>query len=431
MKRMSIKTIARNGLTNILGWQARRLCNRHDFLIVAVAGSVGKTSTKCAIAQLLGSKLRVRFQEGNYNVALTVPLVLFGLSKPSLLNPFAWISTLIKIEAMIHKPYPFDVVVLELGTDGPGQLKSFQKWLRADIGILTAIAPEHMEFFSTIDAVAREELVIGDLAQTVLFNRDLLPPEYMPDWKHGLDYGIHETSSYRVKDVHFGDQGCTFSIVTGDGKRIRTAHPSVSEVQLYSICAACAVADVLGFSEEEITDGVAAILPVSGRMQILRGIHDTTIIDDTYNASPEAYKAALTVLYDMPGTQKIALVGSMNELGTHSAAAHKEIGLFCDPKRLDLVVTLGHDANQFLADAAERQGCSVVRTTTPYDAARIILNMLQEGAVILAKGSQNKVYAEEAVKLLLADPLDASKLVRQGRDWQRVKQKNFQKQRAV
>jgi UDP-N-acetylmuramoyl-tripeptide--D-alanyl-D-alanine ligase len=160
-------------------------------------------------------------------------------------------------------------------------------------------------------------------------------------------------------------------------------------------------------------------------MRRLVGINNSTIIDDTYNASPEAVSAALKTLYRLDAPQKIAVLGNMNELGKFSAEAHRQIGEQCDPKQLDLVVTIGPDANKYLAPAAEKKGCKVGTFSDPYQAGEFVKLQIKPGALVLVKGSQNKVFAEEAVKTLLADPVDASKLVRQSRYWMKIKAKNF------
>jgi UDP-N-acetylmuramoyl-tripeptide--D-alanyl-D-alanine ligase len=160
-------------------------------------------------------------------------------------------------------------------------------------------------------------------------------------------------------------------------------------------------------------------------MQRLRGINNSVILDDTYNASPDATKAALDTLYKIDAPQKIALLGNMNELGGFSQDAHTDIGEYCNAKQLDLVVTLGPDANKYLAPAAEKNGCKVIRTTKPHEAAESIKEVIKAGTVILAKGSQNMVFAEEAVKALLENPDEADKLVRQSPEWLKKKQKAF------
>lgn len=420
-----MKRIAKSVIVAVLGWQVRRLRRKHDFKVVAVVGSIGKTSTKFAIAQVLGASRKVRFQEGNYNDLVSVPLVFFGLPIPSLFNPLAWFVTIIKCELQIHKTYPFDVVIVEVGTDGPGQIAAFERYLHADIGVLTAITPEHMEFFTDLDAVANEELSIYEYSDLVLANADLIDDRYLAFLEGPATYALHNKATYKVDSFLFQADGVKFSI-SKDGKQLLGAsHTSIAEPHLYSLTAAVSVADKLGLSSDEIIDGLVHVKPVSGRMQLIRGIHNSSIIDDTYNASPEAAKAALETLYRIDAPQKIALLGNMNELGTFSPDAHTEVGSLCDPRQLSMVITLGPDANNYLAAAAETQGCTVKRFDTPYAAGAYLKENIAEGSVILVKGSQNRVYAEEAIKPILADPSDAQKLVRQSASWLKNKTKNF------
>jgi UDP-N-acetylmuramyl pentapeptide synthase len=160
-------------------------------------------------------------------------------------------------------------------------------------------------------------------------------------------------------------------------------------------------------------------------MQILAGKRGSIIIDDTYNASPVAVEAALDVLYATEAPQHIAILGSMNELGEDSATLHSEVGGYCNPKKLDLVVTIGKEAKENLAPVAKNQGCQVETFMSPYEAGRFVATKLQTSGVVLVKGSQNGVFAEEAVKQLLANQSQARKLVRQSSYWLGVKQRQF------
>jgi UDP-N-acetylmuramoyl-tripeptide--D-alanyl-D-alanine ligase len=163
-------------------------------------------------------------------------------------------------------------------------------------------------------------------------------------------------------------------------------------------------------------------------MQKLTGINNSIIIDDSYNSSPVAAKLALDTLYGLESPQKIAILGNMNELGDYSKQAHEEIGSYCDPKQLELVITIGPDANKYLGPVAVTRGCGVKSFDSPYEAGEFIKPLIKSGAVILVKGSQNKVFAEEAIKLLLANPADEAKLVRQSPQWLKIKQKAFGQQ---
>jgi UDP-N-acetylmuramoyl-tripeptide--D-alanyl-D-alanine ligase len=160
-------------------------------------------------------------------------------------------------------------------------------------------------------------------------------------------------------------------------------------------------------------------------MRTLPGVSSTTLIDDTYNSSPSAVKAALEVLYQTQAGQRICILGDMNELGEQSPAEHRAVGEYCDPKKLDLVVTIGAESQKSLAPAAEKNGCEVKSFDSPYEAGDYVKQHLRQGAVILAKGSQNRIFAEEALKKLLRDPADAGQLVRQSPYWLKVKNQQF------
>jgi UDP-N-acetylmuramoyl-tripeptide--D-alanyl-D-alanine ligase len=393
-----VKKLAKKFVVSKLEWQVKKLYEKNDFKVVGVVGSIGKTSTKLAIAQTLSAGLRVRYQEGNYNETVTVPLIFFGEPTPSLSNPLAWRALFRRNQKQIAKPFPYDVVVVELGSDGPGQISEFKRYLKLDIAVVTAITPEHMENFSGLDDVAEEELSVKEFAQEVLANSDLCSPKYIT--------GIE---TYSLSDKK------TFS---ADG---------LSKPEIYSRLAAANVAEKLGLSAKQIDDGLKRIVPFSGRMQRLKGIKNSTIIDDSYNASPDAMKLALDTLYDQKAPQKIALLGNMNEMGGLAPGMHKDIGEYCDPKQLDFVATLGPDANKYLAPAAQAKGCKVHTFDSPYDAGEFIKQIIKPRAIILVKGSQNRVFSEEAIKSLLNDPNDQAKLVRQSKSWLAIKRKAFGK----
>lgn len=395
-----MKSILKNILVKILGWQVRRLREKNDFKIIGVVGSIGKTSTKLAISKVLESGKKVRYQEGNYNEIISVPLVFFGHKMPEIWNVLSWFRIILDNEIQIYSKYNFDFVVVELGTDAPGQISQFRKYIHLDIAILTAVAPEHMEFFQNIQNVAEEEWSVRYFSDLVFVNRDLckiLPKDF--DHNQIIFYGKEFDSDYKY-DV-------------------------ISPVQLYSISIAVILAKNFGVSEETIKKSVSEIKSFSGRMQKLKGIKNSIIIDDTYNASPDAVKIALDTLYNFEASQRIAILGMMNELGNLSEEEHKKIGKYCDPKLLDLVVTVGKDANLFLAPMARQNGCQVYEAKNAVDAGNFVKNKIKEGAVILAKGSQNGVFTEESIKPLLAYKNDISKLVRQDKYWMNKKRLTF------
>ena len=416
------KKAGREIVCTILESQVRQLRAKHEFTVVAVAGSVGKTSTKLAIADLLSQTKRVRYQSGNYNDRVTVPLVFFGHDNPGIMNIFAWLKIFRANRQAIHSEFPFDAVVIELGPDGPGQMRYFA-YTRPDIAVLTAITEEHMEFFKTLDAVAAEELTVFDYAKRVIVNGDDTPGKYLAERTYQEYSLVSDKAEYYAEATPEDLNGQTLDIKLPKGT-IHAAHVQyIGQQGAKFALAASAVAHELGITNTDIKAGLKHLMHFSGRMQILPGIESSTIIDDTYNASPVAVKAALDVLYATKAKQRIAILGGMNELGDYSPKAHREVGEYCDPKKLDLVITIGQEAKKRLAPAARKRGCTVKTCDSPYEAGEIAREALKKGAVILAKGSQNRVFAEESLKVLLADPDDANRLVRQSAYWLSVKQK--------
>lgn len=419
------KALGRAIVCRKLESQVRRLRRKHQFAVVAVAGSAGKTSTKLAIARVLQASRRVLWQEGNYNDRVTVPLVFFDQVQPNIFNLLAWLRIFRQNERIIYQPYPYDVVVVELGTDGPGFIEEFA-YIEPDLAVVTAVAPEHMEYFGSLDAVAQEELGVLHFTKRALLNKDDIPEQYLEGSTYPT-YGLGAGNTYAA--VRHDSKGLHGQAVTFHLKKakVKVDIPLLGDQGAKIALAAAGAAHMLGLSVKEISQGLASISAFMGRMQILPGIKDSTLIDDTYNASPIAVKAALDVMYSGEAPQRIAILGSMNELGDHSEAAHREVGAYCDPKKLDMVVTVGHEAQNFLAPAAKERGCDVHAFLNPYEAGKFVCDHLKDGAVVLAKGSQNGVFAEEALKVLLADKTDQSKLVRQSAYWMKVKHKQFGK----
>ena len=177
---------------------------------------------------------------------------------------------------------------------------------------------------------------------------------------------------------------------------------------------------------EEVAASLEKIQPVSGRMNILDGIRGCTLLDDTYNASPIAMEHSLKTLYYLEAKHKIAVLGDMNELGGTSETEHKKIGKLCDPKQLDLIITVGNLSKNHLAPAAEANGCKVISFQSAPEAGEFLKNSDIKDATILFKGSQGGIYLEEAIKPLLKNPADSQKLVRQSDAWLEKKRRFFE-----
>ncbi len=404
--------------------------------LVVVVGSVGKTSTKIAVGTVLAERFRVRLHEGNHNAELSAPLAILGVEFPENIRSLTqWTAVLRAVKQRIKQPADVDVIVQELGTDRIGQIPHFGTYLTPDIAVVTSVAPEHMEFFKTLDAVAAEELSAANFSKWALINRDDIPGQYAAYiTDSGFNtYGTTETAEYsfRSDDYTFEDG------FTGSFSALEYAAPVpvtvhlVGEHSIRSAVAAGAVGAKLGMSEQEVASGIAKIRAVNGRMNILRGQEGSIIIDDTYNSSPLAAASALRALYQISAPQRIVVFGSMNELGDTSEVEHAALGKLCDPSELAHVITVGEDAAKYLAPAARSNGCHVVSVATALEAGALAHKYLEEGGAILFKGSQGGIYLEEAVKIILASTDDDEKLVRQSPTWLAKKRAFFESQTPV
>jgi UDP-N-acetylmuramoyl-tripeptide--D-alanyl-D-alanine ligase len=400
--------------------------------LVAVAGSVGKTSTKTAIATVLSKKFRVRMENNNHNTHMSAPLGILGIDYPeNLRSPFAWIGVFNAARKRINQPADVDVIVQELGSDRIGEIAHFGTYLRPTIGVVTAVTPEHMEFFGTIETVAQEELSLANFSELAVINRDDIDGRFADFLTNqNVDtYGTTAAAEFRVEvkdfDPAHGYDG--WLVMSGFAETFPADLHVIGEHSLRPICGAVAVAVKLGMGPQEIVQGVEDITPVPGRMNLLRGTKNSMLIDDTYNSSPAAASAALQTLYSIQAPQRIAILGSMNELGDVSAKEHENLGHLCDPSLLAWVVTIGEEAEKYLAPAAKARGCQVKSFKTAIDAGAFVHSVIEDDAAVLIKGSEGSIYAEEAVKILLHASTDDHHLVRQSPDWIQRKNDYFSK----
>lgn len=395
--------------------------------LVAVTGSVGKTSTKVAIGTVLNEKFRVRLHEGNHNSELSAPLAILGVEFPDDIRSLGqWLAVFKAVNTRIKQPTDVDVIVQELGTDAIGQIPHFGTYLTPDISVVTSVAPEHMEFFKTLDAVAAEELAAANFSKWALINRDDIPGVYAVDITNpNLNtYGTTDAAEYRFdsSDYTFADGFSGVFIGPEYQDPVPATLHLIGEHSTRAAVAAGAVAAKLGMSAQEVASGLGKVRAVKGRMNILRGLNESVIVDDSYNSSPLAVASALRALYQMNVPQRIAVLGSMNELGDMSQAEHAAVGKLCDPIALSYVVTVGEDAAKYLAPVAQTNGCKVVSFKSPLEAGAFVHKYLERGAAVLFKGSQGGIYLEEAIKIVLHSTEEEEQLVRQSPEWMKKKQ---------
>lgn len=417
--------------------EARLVLQRFRPYIIAVTGNLGKTSTKDAIYSALDDGDGVLKSKKSMNSDVGVPLTILGEDN-AWFNPISWMVILIRgaYLAFFAKEYPH-TLVLEVGADHPGDIAAIASWLRPDVAVVTGIPdiPAHVANFASADALAKEKRELVRHVRPggwVLLNADderaLLMKSEKPTAT--MTYGFQHEA-----DVTGSHDGIAYEGLHPIGMQCRINHEGSSvplvikgalgRQHCYPMLAAAAVAVRRGKDLVHVAGALAKHQTPPGRMRLIEGKKGVTIIDDSYNASPLAMTAALDTLEKIETHgRRIAILGDMRELGIRSVEAHAMVGTRA-AQVLDLLYTVGEES-KVLVDAAHKAGMPAPQIVSfgyraGKAAAEELLPQLKEGDVVLVKGSQNKIRLEEAVKVLMANPDDAAKmLVRQEKEWQGI-----------
>lgn len=348
-------------LKDLAAWARRQWSGS----VVAVTGSAGKTTTKEAIAHLLAGRFAVGKSAGNYNNHVGVPLSLLRL------------------------PDNCEVAVLELAMNHAGEIAELAAIARPQIGVVTLVGHAHVEFFDSIEEVARAKRELIEALPpdgTAVLNADDSRVARFREAHSGpvVTFGFSEAADVRAAAFERTPAGARFQLA-GDGwfeTRLEGRHG------VRNLLAALAVARVFGLQPEELAPAVAAFEPpaMRGRRLVWRGI---TILDDSYNANPEAVCAMLETLRETPGRRRIAVLGEMLELGRHSEELHRSVGRQA-ANAADIVIGVRGDA-RFLVEAAIEAGLPrevAFFFEEPEQAGVHLRGLAREGDVVLVKASR-------------------------------------------
>jgi UDP-N-acetylmuramoyl-tripeptide--D-alanyl-D-alanine ligase len=429
-----MKQLFKNTVTKILTIEAKLLLKRHKPTIIAITGSVGKTSSKDAIYTAIKGSVHARKSEKSFNSDIGVALTILGLHN-GWSNPLSWIKNIADglLQVVFGGEYP-KVLVLEMGVDRPGDMKRLTEWIRPHIVVLTRLpeVPVHVEFFSSPQQVAEEKMTLVHALRpqgTLLYNADdqKIISAIKEVSVQALGFGHAENAHFHATSeslLYKGDvlYGTSFSIrnVNGEEGQVEV-HGAVGTQHTYAYTAAVGVASILDIPLPVATLALQEHVLPQGRMRLFDGIHGSRIIDDTYNSSPTACEHALATLAQVETKgKKIAVLGDMLELGQFSVQEHTRIGERI-AGRADILVTVGVRARA-IAETALARGMSEDHVFQFDDAKQAIpqlTSIVGEGDVILVKASQG-IRAERIVEALLQDPhTDKNELVRQDTMWQR------------
>ncbi len=403
----------------ILKELSRLILRKYQPSIIAITGSVGKSSTKLAIGTVL-EDYSPRISPKNYNTEIGVPLTIIGAANPYR-SFWGWVKIFLKACVLIiikHSNYPH-ILILEMAADHPGDIKYLVNLTQPKIGIITSVGPTHLEFFGSLKKVVQEKsyMVLGLPKDGIaIINNDQTALAELAGRikSRTLTFGL-TSADLTADNIKINqDQGGLEFDLSYQGRRVRVVIPNlVGQPAVYALLAAAAVGIVYGLSLEQIAEKLKKYSPPPGRLNLLPGIKYTKIIDDSYNSSPLAVKAALDVLIHLNCTgDKYAVLGDMLELGAYTQEAHQDIG--CDVARfgIDYLITVGERAKD-IASAAREYGMNPDRIFSfdnSIEAGRFLQDRIQEGDLILVKGSAGMAM-EKIVKEIMAEPDRAKELL--------------------
>ena len=445
----SMKEFFKKIVVLILRWEAKLVLKKYQPRIVAVTGSVGKTSTKDAIFAVLSQHTHVRGSDKSFNSEIGLPLTILGCPN-AWQNPLRWLQNILDGLFLILLPAKYPKwLVLEVGADRPGDISSLSKWLRVDVAVITRLpeVPVHVEFFDSPAAVVEEKASLINALKPhgtlVVYADDerseLLLSRAAARKLHVVTFGFSEGAEVRGSDFAalYADLPQSWpvgmnALLSAQGRSLVIEAPGVFGAHaLLSLVAAAAVGVAVGMSLQNISVGIAHYKPPKGRMRLLPGLKGSLVIDDTYNSSPAAVMAALDSLKacapNSPGrgrakkhVRKIAVLGDMLELGRLSVEEHRKIGAYV-AKRADCLVTVGFRARD-IAQGALGSGMrdeAILQYEDATKAGEELQAMVTENDCVLVKGSQS-IRMEKIVERLMNEPEKASQLlVRQESEWRK------------
>ncbi len=379
--------------------------------VIAVTGSVGKTSTKEAIATVLSRNFATFRSWENYNDLLGLPLSLGRLEERH------------------------EYAVLELGCDHPGEIAQLCAIARPHIGVLTNISPVQMQYFENIEHLAAELMTLFTSLRapgTAIYNKDdKLTGEllsHLPQHDENTPRAIPFAPS-RVRNVQVTWEGvrCTLPLSPdkqeGSREPLQLSSYLLGAHHISTMLAAYTVARHCGLQPAEIQQALTQVSPLSGRLYPLEGVNGARLLDDTHNASPLSTSAGLETLKALPARRRIAVLGDMLNLGDSSDEEHLRLGGKVR-ECADYLVTRGEQA-ALIAESARHAGLPaehVFVTSTHEDAAQAVRDIVENAAadVVLIKGSED-TRMEKVTELLLIQPAQAPvRLVRQSPGWKQI-----------
>ncbi|MGL4791330.1 MAG: UDP-N-acetylmuramoyl-tripeptide--D-alanyl-D-alanine ligase [Anaerotignaceae bacterium] len=339
--------------------------------VVAITGSVGKTTTKDMIASVLEQKYSVLKTQGNFNNEIGLPKTIFNLNESH------------------------EVCVLEMGMNSFGEIEKLSFIAKPDIAVITNVGVSHIENLGSREGILKAKSEIFSFMKkdgVAILNKDndllrTLKLDFKTLW-----FGINEGDFYSNNIKPMGIEGI-FAILHNENSEVEVKIPIPGEHMVLNALSAMAVGKCLGLNNHEIKKGIEAFVPTGMRMAIEKTKGGITIINDCYNANPVSMKAAIDVLADTEG-RKVAILGDMFELGEYAQALHKEVGEYALEKNLDLVVCIG-ELSKNIYQACNKGNALYFETQEDF----FEYGGIKKGDVCLVKASRGMHFEKTVEKL--------------------------------
>lgn len=345
-----------------------------DIKVVGITGSVGKTSTKEMIASVVAQKYRVHKTLGNFNNEWGLPITIFAMDENT------------------------QVAILEMGVNHFGEMRRLSSVASPDICVITNIGIAHLEFFKTREGILQEKSqMIQDMkdgGSIILNGDDNLLREVGPvKGATPVFFGIGENNDFRASDMKsLGLKGTSCTIHLPSGESFDCVVPLPGSHMISNALAGASVGYQLGLTAEEIKAGIEGLPSIPGRNNII-STEKLVILDDCYNANPVSMKASIDVL-DMALGRKVAVLGSMGELGENEKELHYETGVYAAERDIDLVCGIGELAKELVRGASEGAHTEAHWFETKKDFLAGMHNLLKEGDNVLVKASHGMQFPE-------------------------------------
>lgn len=390
----------------VLWLRARDYLKRYQPLLIGVTGSTGKTLTKEAIALALKDHRHVRVSPQSYNTPIGVALSILGVSAPY--SRWGWVRLLSRsLVREVSRPEP-DTIILELGADRPGDIGFLVKQARITIGVVTNISSTHLRLFTSKEMVAHEKMaLITSLPRDgfAILNQDdpLVAHMHTHTPATVIWYGTsRETHIGLVRAERLSTGGFALEVTVNGQHYELSLRNIIARHQLGSVLAALAIASALKISTKQAIANLQNLIPPPGRMRLFVGKRGSGLIDDSYNASPEATLAALQTLKELPGRRKIAILGDMLDLGSETISWHEKIGEQA-ASIADIFIGVGQQMRHAQARALRTQNVDCHHFEDSRDVGKWLIDFLRPGDLVLIKGSR-AMHMEHVTKRLLANP---------------------------